>query len=221
MEDILYKNSATDIRIREMVTTNDSNSKYDFVDLGLPSGTKWAKMNVGAKSVTDHGLYFAWGETQGYADASSGKTFSQNDYKWGTESNFTKYNSTDGKTVLELEDDAARINMGGQWHIPTEEDFNELVNNTTNTWVDNYLDSETCGLLFTSNINGQTLFIPASGKYENAVNDHINYQGYLWTKDLGTKPESDIAFLFYFQSGLYSFMEDGRDSGLTIRAVTK
>jgi hypothetical protein len=69
-----------------------------LVDLGLPSGTLWAKTNIGADSETDFGLYFAWGETEGYTNASSGKSFSWGDYKYGTFSSLTKYNDSDKLT---------------------------------------------------------------------------------------------------------------------------
>lgn len=109
---------------------------HEYVDLGLPSGTLWAKCNVGANSETDYGLYFAWGETQGYANAST-KAFSWNDYKFGTNSNLTKYNSTDNKTELDLEDDAAHANMGGDWHMPNKTQCEELFKETKNGFVTN------------------------------------------------------------------------------------
>lgn len=115
---------------------------YEYVDLGLPSGTLWAKMNVGASSETDYGLYFAWGETQGYTASQVGtdKQFSSVDYKFnpsGDGSTFTKYNSTDNKIVLEAEDDAASVNMGGEWHMPTTDQCYELLKETTNGFVTN------------------------------------------------------------------------------------
>lgn len=112
---------------------------YEYVDLGLPSGTLWAKMNVGAKSETDPGLYFAWGETEGHADAST-KAFTWADYKFnpsGDGKTFTKYNSTDNKVVLDAEDDAASVNMGGEWHMPNEEQCVELFKETKNGFVTN------------------------------------------------------------------------------------
>lgn len=96
---------------------------YEYVDLGLPSGTLWAKMNVGAESETDTGLYFAWGETEGYTAEQVGvdKQFTWADYKFnpsGDGETFTKY--TSGEETLELIDDAAAVNMGGNWHMPSE-----------------------------------------------------------------------------------------------------
>ena len=115
----------------------DPYNGHAYVDLGLPSGTKWATMNVGANSPTDYGLYFAWGETQGYADAST-KAFSWSDYKFnpsGDGSTFTKYNASDNKTHLELTDDAAAVNMGGDWHMPNRAQCLELLKETKNGFV--------------------------------------------------------------------------------------
>ena len=109
---------------------------FEYVDLGLPSGTKWAKYNVGANSETDYGLYFAFGETNGYNRFTNGdRTFDRRNYKFSKKSfiyNFTKYNNTDGKKVLDLCDDAAHIHMGGKWHMPTDEQIRELIKNTEN-----------------------------------------------------------------------------------------
>ena len=119
----------------------DPYNGHDYVDLGLPSGTKWAKMNVGASSETDAGLYFAWGETQGYTKSQVGtvKNFSWSDYTLTEDSGSTmsKYNSTDGKTTLDFEDDAVRANWGGDWHMPTNEQIIELFNETKNGFVTN------------------------------------------------------------------------------------
>ena len=118
--------------------------QYESIDLGLPSGTKWATMNVGANSPTDYGLYFAWGETQGYTASQVGtgegqKAFSWDDYALTEDggSTISKYNSTDNKTHLELTDDAAAVNMGGDWHMPTKEQCDELFKETKNGFVTN------------------------------------------------------------------------------------
>ena len=123
----------------------DPYNSYAYVDLGLTSGTKWAKMNVGATSETDAGLYFAWGETQGYTasqvsgSATPHKDFSWNDYAL-TEDNgstMSKYNASDNKTHLELTDDAAAANMGGDWHMPNRAQCLELFKETKNGFVTN------------------------------------------------------------------------------------
>ena len=119
-------------------------SKYEFVDLGLPSGTKWATTNVGAEKPEDFGLFFAWGETQGYTaeDVEKGvKQFSVSDYKLcgGSLSTLTKYNNNssygtvDTLTTLEQVDDAA-YQSDNTCRMPTRADFEELIDNTTSTW---------------------------------------------------------------------------------------
>lgn len=112
---------------------------HKYIDLGLPSGTLWAKMNVGASTETDTGLYFAWGETQGYAASQVGtnKQFSWSNYRWTNDngSTMSKYNATDKLTNLELTDDAAAVNWGGDWHMPTRGRCLELFQNTKNGFV--------------------------------------------------------------------------------------
>ena len=111
---------------------------YEYVDLGLPSHLKWAKCNIGANSEEESGLYFQWGDTQGYTAEQVGngeglKAFAYADYKWsvdGSPSNFRKYNASDKKTVLDPEDDAAHVIMGGNWRMPTFEEYKELCLNT-------------------------------------------------------------------------------------------
>ena len=121
-----------------IVAVYKSAQQYEYVDLGLPSGLLWAKCNVGATTEEEAGLYFQWGDTQGYAAEQIGngegqKPFNWSDYKFsidGSSTNFSKYNGTDGKTVLDLEDDGVRATMGGDWRMPTYDDYKELYDNT-------------------------------------------------------------------------------------------
>lgn len=118
------------------------NSNYKMIDLDLPSGTLWADRNIGATDIYDGGKLFQWGDPTPYdipehtdSTINDGqKMFLWSDYKWnpsGEGSIFTKYNGTDGKTTLDPEDDAAHVNMGGTWKMPTKEHVNELFNETT------------------------------------------------------------------------------------------
>lgn len=112
------------------------------VDLGLPSGILWADRNIGATDIYDGGKLFQWGDPTPYdaPEHTDGtinegqKRFDWTDYKWnpsGDGSTFTKYNSTDGKLTLDPEDDAAHVNMGSDWRMPTKDDIKELFQNTT------------------------------------------------------------------------------------------
>lgn len=116
---------------------------HDYVDLGLPSGTKWATMNVGATGVTDYGNYYQYGKGAATYQETSGDT----DYE-GTED------------PLATSADTATQAWGGSWHMPTSAQCQELIDNTTYQWVTNYQGSGINGGTFTA--NGQTLFIPES-----------------------------------------------------------
>lgn len=123
---------------RKLLMMQQKEFSYKTIDLGLPSGILWADRNIGAATPEDSGLYFQWGDTQGYTaeqvgDGEGLKPFSWTDYKFsidGSSSNFSKYNTTDNKKVLDLEDDAAHVIMGGNWRMPTFEEYKELYLNT-------------------------------------------------------------------------------------------
>lgn len=93
---------------------------HDYVDLGLPSGTLWATVSIGASSPEQLGGFYSWGET------STKSNYTWETYAFGTENNLTKYNDSDGKTRLDLEDDVAHVLWGGDWHIPTAAQIDEL-----------------------------------------------------------------------------------------------
>ena len=138
----------------------NSANGHEYVDLGL--SVKWATMNVGATSPEEYGYYFAWGETEpkDYYHSST--------YKWcnGSYNNLTKYcidsdfGTVDNKTVLDLADDAAHINWGGAWRMPTVEEQQELLNNCTWTWT---TQNGVNGYLVTSKKNGNSFFLACSG----------------------------------------------------------
>ena len=198
-----------------------NNNGYDYVDLGLPSSTLWAACNVGADKPSDAGLYFQWGDTQGYTAEQVGtgegkKEFALDwsDYKFGVYPNFTKYTTT-GAT-LELEDDAAHVNMGGDWHIPTPDQIGELFNNTTNTWT---TQDGVNGRLFTSKKDGtKSIFIPAAGDaWDGSVRDSGDY-GSVWFSVLNTG-YVNFGQSLYFGSGDVGLYSSGRCDGLSVRGV--
>ncbi|MBQ4388308.1 MAG: fimbrillin family protein [Prevotella sp.] len=190
----------------------------EAVDLGLSSGLKWANMNVGATSETDYGLYFAWGETTGYtSDTSDGRSFNWTSYDLGnSSSNLYMYNSTDGLTTLKMSDDAARANWGGNWRMPTQTEFQELLDNTTNEWV----TDPAPGWKFTSKASGNTnsIFLPAAGyRYDARVNSQGSY-GYYWSSSLrADRPYG--AWYLSFLSGGAGMNNISRYYGYSVRAV--
>ena len=135
---------------------------YEAIDLGLPSGTKWANMNVGAESPEGYGDYYAWGEIV----PNKASAYTPQNYRFypGNDNDkYTKYNDTDNKMTLDLEDDAANVVMGGDWHMPTTAQCAELIDNTTSSWTTNYNGTGVAGMILASNSNGNSIFFPAAG----------------------------------------------------------
>lgn len=196
-------------------------SGHDYVEIG---GVKWATMNVGANSITDTGLYFQWGDTQGYTADQVGsgegqKYFGWVDYKYGNGTSspgttgMTKYNSTDGKIVLEASDDVVITNWGGQWRMPTTEEYVALGNAVNTAWTDDYKGSGVAGLVCTDKTDSnKTLFFPACGKCGNGSVGDVGYSGYYWSSSLSYRLN------FNSNNALWSY-DDGRFFGFPIRGV--
>ncbi len=179
----------------------------EAVDLGLPSGTKWANMNVGASKPEDYGDYFAWGETM------PKDTYDWTSYKWcnGSSNTLTKYCTdasygnngfTDNKTVLDMEDDAARANWGGDWRMPTKADFDELKANTTNEWT---TVNGVYGRKFTSTSNGNSIFLPAAGLRQNDELYYDGLNGDYWSSSLEESSPHDAWDLDFYSGGVFVY----------------
>ena len=223
-QDISGKANISDISV---TSTVDNTNGHDYVEIG---GIKWATMNVGATSITDTGLYFQWGDTQGYAASEVGtgsgqKAFSWEDYKYGDGTSspdangMTKYNSTDSETVLSAEDDAATVNMGGNWRMPTEADFNTLFAATTNAWVTDYQGSGVNGILFTDkNDSSKVLFFPAAGYCYDGSVYYVDSDGSYWSSSLDTSSVIDGKYLYFYNNNCYMNYYN-RFNGRAVRGV--
>lgn len=192
---------------------------FGYIDLGLPSGTLWATSNVGASKPSDYGLYFQWGNTKGYTKSQVGKDkrFSSNlsDYKWnpsGDGDTFTKYKTT-GAT-LALEDDAANKNMGGDWHMPSPEQIQELIDNTISTWT---TKDGVNGKLFTSK-NGNSIFIPAAGCASNGSLYGVGNEAGVWSSALFACNVIYGRYLYFFSGNFYLY-NYCRCYGFSVRGV--
>lgn len=187
-----------------------------MIDLGLPSGTKWSCMNVGAGSPEDYGDYFAWGETEpkSYYDWST--------YKWcnGSFDTLTKYGidseygTVDNKTVLDLEDDAAHVNWGGAWRMPTDTEQYELRNKCTWTWT---TQNGVKGYKVTRP-NGNSIFLPAAGYRSNGSLNEADLFGYYWSSSLVTS-YGFTAYSLGFYSGYNDWNYWDRFLGHSVRPV--
>lgn len=142
-------------------------TSYNFIDLGLPSGTKWANKNLGAENDYDTGLYFSWANAIGTTAEDIG---SYNIAYYDSLNNaYTKYyEGIDDKYILDPEDDAANVIIGNGAHIPSVNQWRELSDNCTKTLVSNYNNSGINGLLCVSNINSNSIFLPAAGYFRGA-----------------------------------------------------
>lgn len=194
----------------ELSFTTKTEPNHPYVDLGL--SVKWATYNIGASSPEEYGDYFAWGETE------PKDVYDWSTYKWcnGSQNTLTKYCTkreygvVDNKTALELEDDAAHVNWGGEWRMPTKAELEEL--RTKCTWLPAKINGVS-GREITGP-NGNTLFLPYSGycsegKYPGGGTGHS------WSS---TSSAYNAYKLVYSWNGYYVF-DDLRCFGFTIRAV--
>ena len=194
---------------------------FGYIDLGLPSGTLWATANVGASKPSDFGLYFQWGDTKGYTSNQVGegegkKAFTWDDYKWkwnNTKINI-KYTTTD--KALEVEDDAAHVNMGGDWHMPTPTQIQELFDNTTSEWT---TQDGVNGRLFKSKKDdSKSIFIPAAGCASSGSLGSSGSSGVVWSSTLYTGYVYCGRYLS-FVSGNVSLYYSSRYYGFSVRGV--
>ena len=200
-----------------MTNKNINTNGYNFIDLELPSGTLWATANVGASKPTEFGLYFQWGDTIGYTSNQVGETkgkkyFGWDSYKWNI--NKGKYATYGSK--LELKDDAANHYMGGDWHIPSPKQIDELIANTTSKWK---RVNGVMGRLFTSKKNeAKSIFIPAAGYLDFGYFEAKNRGCLLWSSKLISSltcaaKTLDLGRDYAIQGTYY------RSAGLSVRGV--
>ena len=199
--------------------TTSGDSSHEYVDLGLPSGLLWATCNIGADAPEDYGDYFAWGETT----TKSEYNWSTYQYCNGSSSTLTKYCTNadygndgfvDNLTTLLPEDDAATANWGGDWRMPTYDNWVELYQNTTVTWT---TQNGVNGRLFTAS-NGNSLFLPAAGYLNNSSLNYAGSYGSYWSSSLYTDYPS-YAWILYFYSGYYGMNGYYRYYGQSVRPV--
>ena len=203
----------------------------DAVDLGLPSGIKWASCNLGASKPEEFGGYYAWGETE------TKMVYDMGSYKWinltidGLYNGETKYVTeychpgspyVDNKTVLDPEDDAARVNLGGNWRMPTYIELKELDSCCDKQWTQlNGVNGWTL-----TGPNGNSIFLPAAGVRDRKLFDGIGSLGRYWSNQVSYYDDIE-PYVIYFdevnfktgQIGLSSRDSYWRVTGVTIRPV--
>ena len=230
----LSENSLKAIKIDASKFTTTPTKVYEYVDLGL--SVKWATMNVGATRPEEYGDYFAWGETEPYYEAGyaqedpqnhwkAGKTYNWSTYKYGSNwDELTKY-STDADygrcdmiDVLESEDDAAHVNWGSSWRMPTKGEQDELCEKCTWTWT---TLNGVYGYKVTSNIPGYTdkwIFLPVAGYRSGSDLYSVGSDGGYWSRSL-SESTPEYALGISFNSDVLRGLVGNRYVGYSVRPV--
>ena len=205
-------------------------STMEYVDLGLPSGLKWAKCNLGAPKPSEPGDHYAWGETDPKAE------YTWATYKWmqagQSEAKYiTKYTIADGetggiwydssgafigdnKTALVAADDAATAKLGSPWRMPTIDEFQELIVYCTWTWT----TQDGVNGYQVDGPNGNAIFLPAAGYRKVSGLKYAGSQGYCWSSSLSASG-SDYALSFRFSSSSGAYESNFRYCGVPVRPV--
>ncbi|UKK61072.1 fibrobacter succinogenes major paralogous domain-containing protein [Prevotella communis] len=191
------------------------------IDLGLPSGTLWADRNVGAKSPEDYGAFFSWGNTEPLYPVNSGNDWGDDDDVFAEECAFTEdnYKKTEGyklKGDIDISHDAARINMGEPWLMPTSEQFQELYDNCT--WIRKTINGMN-GYLVTSKINGNSIFFACAGYCYGASLYLRGSYGYYWSSTYYSA--TNARYLSFSSSSVSPQSYSSRRYGFSVRAVQK
>ncbi len=183
----------------EKSSITEAKVEVEAVDLGLPSGTKWASCNVGATSPEDYGNYYAWGEitTKYVYNVESSKTLGMSMFDISGNKDY----------------DAATANWGKRWRMPTKEEFDELRNNCTWTWI---TQNNVKGYKVTSKKNGNSIFLPAAGYCLGRGTNGEGLRGYYSSS---TPHEDYRAYHLDFSVDRYGTGDYGLYEGRSVRPV--
>lgn len=205
---------------KEQVNKLQIPESCEAVDLGL--SVLWASCNVGAKSEADPGAYFAWGETRDKKFYGWGE---EGQYKWGTyqtslpTNGMTKYVNGeiggDGINILKADDDAATKNWGSKWRMPTEDEFNELVDKSKCQWT---WDEERKGYIIKGLATENTIFLPAAGMRDLDELKEFDDSGYYWSSEVDhNESYRAVQLMFYSEEIMVGYYF--RKTGACVRAV--
>ncbi len=194
-------------------------SNHEYVDFGLPSGLLWATCNVGASMPEDYGDYFAWGETE------TKSYYNWSTYKWcnGSETTLTKYctnsnyGTVDNRTTLDPEDDAAHVNWGGNWRMPTSAEWEELYDNTTSTWT---TENGVYGCKYASKKDAtKYIFLPAAGDRDGTDVHFAGSGGLYWSSSLGSSGPNGAYYMGFYSGDGNPQCNGYRFYGFSVRPV--
>ena len=205
--------------VESFTTQTKATATPEAVDIGL--SVKWASFNVGASKPEEYGDYFAWGETE------PKEMYNGSNYKWGNPDGriLTKYSTSveygfiDNKYTLDLEDDAAAVNLGGKWRMPTPDEFGELINTCTAKWtsLNGVKGYEIMGP------NGESIFLPAAGYSHDhdGINciEGVGRDVHCWSNTLSDDPYNAVICRFENGENYIGGGANARTEGRSVRAV--
>ncbi len=189
----------------------------EHVDLGLPSGTLWAKCNLGAEKESDFGLYYQWGDTQGYSGVDEHQ-FNWSDYKLRMSGNLTKYSENDTKLILENEDDPIFVATKGKLKTPTKELLQELIDHTNHEWTT--IDAVEGMKFINKKDDTKYIFIPAAGGCSNGSHIAVGSWGNVWS---ASRDESYVNYAWgmgFVADAVGVDYHNNRCIGYSVRGVT-
>ena len=182
----------------------------ELVDFGLPSGNLWATTNIGASTPYEPGLYFAWGDINGY-DKDDNHLFIAENYIWYDGKDYSKYNNKDGISSLLLEDDAANVDFGGSWHIPNAADFEELLQ-----YTEKYYNSDTNVISFNNHKKEISFFI---GGLIDKTMYLYGEKGFYWSNQLDNGSIENASSFYVNNKGGTAISNSQRFVGQNIRPI--
>ena len=190
------------------LTCPDGNHPH-MIDLGLPSGTKWACCNVGADKPEFYGGYYAWGETE-----------EKSYYYWETyihcDGSFSTCHDL-GSDIAGTQYDVAHVKWGGSWVMPSSDQQVELIKNCNYEWTTvNGVNGEK----FTSKNNGGSIFLPAAGDRVNSGLIGAGSSGYYWSSTQYPSNTIGAYHLRFYSSGTSTDIND-RHNGRSVRPVVR
>lgn len=194
------------------MTGRDRRPEQRPIDLGLPSGVRWAEMNLGSRSYEDPGLYTSWGNIFAYRPTSA-LNF-EGVYEF-TQSNYETSPASAISGNITTEYDVAHELMGGRWRIPSRADYEELVANCD---ISAIVRNGRAGILCVSLINGQSVFIPCTGYAFRSTLYSFATMVRLWLTD-GTNEQTSKGIAFNVGESSPRIISDRRYLGFAIRPV--
>lgn len=195
---------------QQAVTQDASKPHPQAIDLGLPSGTKWASCNVGATKPEVYGGYYAWGETE------EKKIYNRKTY--AHKGGFLKKSYRDlGGDIAGTQYDVAHVKWGKKWRMPTIDQIKELLKNCTDEWTE---VNGVKGRKFTSKINGNSIFLPAAAQCYGTSLISPDSVGYYWSSKQDPSHAYEAYYLCFFR-GCSDWYRTYRYFGQSVRPVTK